>query len=89
MNFKINDEDPDRLIKHRAKRRDQAANSFEEWLETPAAKLVISLLPPTDTTPGLLEQLLLSCYTAGFNTGGATCALEMLENMLKAREPKA
>lgn len=60
-------------------------DGFNAFLQQPMTKMGISLLPPHPEHTELLEQLLRSAYEAGFNTGQANMAVQMIESLVNKK----
>lgn len=56
-------------------------DGFNRWMSDPITKALISLIPPCDH----LEVLLQASYEAGFNSGGATTAMQFISAVMKPR----
>lgn len=61
---------PDRL-------RANANRQFKNWVERPELKLLISLIPPSET-PDALRQLLLAAFHAGSEAGAAAVLVDLM-----------
>ena len=56
--------------------------SFEKFLESPMAKLALSMIPSTNP-PEVLRQLLQSAHDQGFGAGAGDVAMDMIESLFK------
>ena len=58
--------------------------NFTKWMEKPATKLMVSLIPPSEN-PDALNSLLRSCFADAHGAGEVAVAVMMIEAMLKPR----
>lgn len=59
----------------------RASERFEEWMNTPMVRLVISTIPPGDT-PDALKTLLRSAFDAGSSCGEASVLSEIVSGIV-------
>jgi len=59
-------------------------DGFRKWMEKPATKLMVSLIPPSEN-PDAMDTLLRSCYADAHGAGEGAVAIMMIEAMFKPR----
>lgn len=64
----------------------RAKEFFNQFMEKPETKLLLSLLPPTKEHPEVLETLLRGAFSAGEAAGGASVMLPLLKSLTERKE---
>lgn len=66
----------------RERGEDFKQRGYREFLEKPATKLLISMIPATENKE-VLQTLLTECWNGGFVVGAGFVALSMAESMFR------
>ena len=56
--------------------------AYQQWLTKPETKLLLSMIPPSDTQEAM-QVLLRSCFDTGCGHGEGSVALMMIKAMFK------
>lgn len=71
-----------------AKDKSDRKEGFARWMDQPATRMMLSMIPPGDKQE-VLETLLQETYNAGFGAGSGKTAGSFLEAILKGMDKRS
>lgn len=73
------------MAEREAKEVQKRREGFSKWLEQPATKMMMSMIPPGEH-PDAMKTLLQSTYEQGWSNGSGACTGDFLEAILKGMD---
>lgn len=70
-----------------AKEKAAKKEGFDKWMDSPATRMMLSMIPPSEK-PEVLETLLQETFNAGFSAGSGSTAGTLLEAIFKGMEKR-
>lgn len=71
-----------------AKTKAAQKTAFDKWMDQPACRLMLSMLPPMEEKREVLETLLRETFNAGWDAGGGSTAGMFLEAIFTGMEKR-
>lgn len=67
-----------------ARDKSRMKDSFDSWMESPAVRMLISIVPENKDHPDVLVTILKTAHETGYKSGQAMFAVEMLTSVMEA-----